>query len=86
MAKEIVYNNGVFTLTVQNLQHGQGKLTLTMNTPITKWVSAETVLEALKDIAKSTEELEFNYHLRNLIKDEIKATEDKPVAESEESA
>ena len=86
MVKEIVYKNSIFTLAVENIQHGQGKLTLTMNTPICKWVSAETVLEALKEIAKGTEELEFNYHLRNLIKDEIKATEDKPVAESEESA
>lgn len=83
MAKTLSFNNGVFTLTVDHIDGGTAKITLTQNAPLTFWANASNVLDALREIGSGAADLQNNYYLRELIKEEIRATEGRK-AENEE--
>ena len=76
MGKEISYNNGTFTLTVQDIQHGRGKLTVTMNQPFSIWVGNDDFMEFLQKFGEKAKDIEYNYYLRQLIKEDLKRSED----------
>ena len=86
MEKTISFNNGIFTLAINHIEHGQAKITLTQNAPITFWATAGNVLDVLREIGSSAADLQYNYYLREMIKAEIKATEKQEEGEETSEA